>query len=204
MRALSDFNSDELRDEIARHGFPAVHAQRILRAFYRSHGAVDGGALDIGTGLRDWLSRNVRPRQSRVVRRHESADGTAKLLVGFDAGGAVETVLMPSHRPDRAAACVSSQVGCAMGCDFCASTKQGFERDLTSGEIVEQFLHAACEAARGGRRVSSLVFMGMGEPLLNVDNVVGAIHRIADRSLGAVGYRNVTVSTVGIVPASID
>ena len=200
MRALSDFNHEHLRDELARQGFPIIHAQRILRAFYRAHGRIDLGAMAVGNALRDWLARNVRPRQSRVLRRHESADGTVKLLVGFDAGGAVETVLMPSHRRDRAAACVSSQVGCSMGCDFCASTRSGFERDLTAGEVVEQFLHTACEAASGGRRISTLVFMGMGEPLLNLDNVVDAIRRIADRSLGAVGYRNITVSTVGIVP----
>jgi 23S rRNA (adenine2503-C2)-methyltransferase len=87
-----------------------------------------------------------------------------------------------------------------MGCDFCASTKDGFGRDLSAGEIGEQFLHVAREAALGGRRVASLVFMGMGEPLLNLGAVLAAIERIADRSLGAVGYRNVTVSTVGIVP----
>jgi 23S rRNA (adenine2503-C2)-methyltransferase len=200
MRTLSDFDLDQLGDEFARQGFPAVHARRILRAFYRSHGEVDLGALTVGNVLRDWLARNMGARQSRVLRRHVSADGTVKLLVGFDPRGAVETVLMPSHRPDRAAACVSSQVGCAMGCDFCASTKEGLARDLSAGEIVEQFLHVAREAAADGRRISSLVFMGMGEPLLNIDSVVEAIHRIADRSLGAVGYRNVSVSTVGIVP----
>jgi 23S rRNA (adenine2503-C2)-methyltransferase len=112
----------------------------------------------------------------------------------------VECVLMPSHRPDRAAACVSSQVGCAMGCDFCASTKAGVERSLTSGEIVEQFLWLRWEALQLGRRLQTLVFMGMGEPLMNYDNVVAAIRRIAGGELGALGWRHVTVSTVGIVP----
>jgi 23S rRNA (adenine2503-C2)-methyltransferase len=112
----------------------------------------------------------------------------------------IECVLMPSHRSDRAAGCVSSQVGCAMGCDFCASTKAGVERDLTSGEIVEQFLWLRAEARRRGRRLQTLVFMGMGEPLLNYENVVAAIRRIAGEELGALGWRQVTVSTVGIVP----
>ena len=200
MRSLSDFNLQALRDELASRGYPAVHARRVLRAFYDTHGVADLDALPIGKALQRWLRENVRARQSRVLRRHASADGTVKLLVAFDAGGAVETVFMPSHRPDRAAACVSSQVGCAMGCDFCASTRNGFERDLTAGEIVEQFLHVAREAALDRRRVASLVFMGMGEPLLNLGAVLAAIERIADRSLGAIGYRNVTVSTVGIVP----
>jgi 23S rRNA (adenine2503-C2)-methyltransferase len=87
-----------------------------------------------------------------------------------------------------------------MGCDFCASTKAGVERSLTSGEIVEQFLSLRAEAMKLGRRVQTIVFMGMGEPLLNYDNVVAAVRRIAGEDLGAIGWRHVTVSTVGIVP----
>src|SRR6188508_59599 len=95
MRTLSDFDLDQLRDVFVRQGFPIVHAHRILRAFYRSHGEVDLGTLAVGNVLRDWLARHVRARQSRVLRRHASADGTVKLLVGLDAGGGVEAVLMP-------------------------------------------------------------------------------------------------------------
>jgi 23S rRNA (adenine2503-C2)-methyltransferase len=87
-----------------------------------------------------------------------------------------------------------------MGCDFCASTKAGVERDLTAGEIVEQFLWLRHEALKLGRRMQTIVFMGMGEPLMNYDNVVAAIRRIAGEDLGAVGWRHVTLSTVGIVP----
>jgi 23S rRNA (adenine2503-C2)-methyltransferase len=87
-----------------------------------------------------------------------------------------------------------------MGCDFCASTKAGLERNLEAGEIVEQFLHLKAAAASQGRRLTSLVFMGMGEPMHNLDNVIGAIRRIADPDLGGLGWRQVTVSTVGVVP----
>ena len=139
-------------------------------------------------------------RVSSIRSRAESADGTAKLLVAFPDGGAVESVLMPGHRPDRAAGCVSSQIGCAMGCDFCASTRGGLERNLGSGEIVEQFLHLKAHASSMGRRITSLVFMGMGEPMHNLDNVIVAIKRIADPQMGALGWRQITVSTVGIVP----
>jgi 23S rRNA (adenine2503-C2)-methyltransferase len=107
---------------------------------------------------------------------------------------------MPAYRADRAAGCISSQIGCAMGCDFCASTKCGLERNLTAGEIVEQFLLLKREAMRDRRRLRSLVFMGMGEPMENLDNVIGAIRRIADPAMGALGWRQITVSTVGIVP----
>jgi len=87
-----------------------------------------------------------------------------------------------------------------MGCDFCASTRGGLERNLSAGEIVEQFLHLRREAAGLGRRLLSLVFMGMGEPMHNLDNVLPALRRIADADLGGLGWRQVTVSTVGVVP----
>jgi 23S rRNA (adenine2503-C2)-methyltransferase len=121
-------------------------------------------------------------------------------LLRLGDGRTVETVLMPDFRPDRAAGCLSSQVGCAMGCDFCATTKTGFERNLTAGEMVEQFLALRREARAAGRRLQTVVFMGMGEPLLNLDAVLEAVRRIADNRLGALGWRQVTVSTVGIVP----
>jgi 23S rRNA (adenine2503-C2)-methyltransferase len=120
--------------------------------------------------------------------------------MGMSAGGAVEAVLMPGFRADRAAGCVSSQVGCAMGCDFCASTRAGLERNLDAGEIVEQFLHLKRCAHQLGRKISSLVFMGMGEPLANLENVIPAVQRIAAAQMGALGWRQVTVSTVGLVP----
>ncbi len=142
------------------------------------------------------MPASIQVGRSRVLLRQRSGDGTLKLLIEFDGGGAVECVLMPSHRPDRAAACVSSQIGCAMGCDFCASTRNGLERNLSDHEMVEQFQHLAHEAASLGRRIRSLVFMGMGEPMHNLDAVMAAIQRIARD----IGYRNITVSTVGIVP----
>ena len=138
-------------------------------------------------------------RSTLHVQRSTSAVPRSSFLVPRS-GPSVECVLMPSHRPDRAAGCVSSQVGCAMACDFCASTKAGVERSLTSGEIVEQFLWLRWEALRLGRRLQTLVFMGMGEPLMNYENVVAAIRRLAGEELGALGWRHVTVSTVGIVP----
>lgn len=88
-----------------------------------------------------------------------------------------------------AAGCLSSQVGCAMGCDFCATAKTGFERNLTAGEMVEQFLALRREARAVGRRVQTVVLMGMGEPLLNLDAVLEAVRRIADNRLGALGWR---------------
>jgi len=198
--ALTDYDIPSLEARLGGDGFLPSHASRLLKALYRGNGTIDVESLTPGKRLLARLTSDLPPRSSQLIARHVSADGTTKLLVGFADGNAVETVLMPSHRDGIAAGCVSSQVGCAMGCDFCASTRGGLVRNLTAGEIVEQFLHLRAAAASAGRRVKTLVFMGMGEPLANFDNVVGAIGRISDRRLGALGRRQITVSTVGLVP----
>jgi 23S rRNA (adenine2503-C2)-methyltransferase len=123
---------------------------------------------------------------------------TVKWLWDLDGGARVETVLM--HYPDRSTACVSTQAGCAMACGFCATGQAGYERNLTVGEIVEQVVRASRTAAEGtpSRRLSNVVFMGMGEPMANYDRVWEAIRRIhGDLGLSA---RHLTLSTVGIVP----
>ena len=202
MPALTDFDLPGLQEQFRAWGCKPSHAAKVLRAFYEASGRLDLDALDIGRGLRERLRNEIVSRRSHLLCRRTSADGTVKLLVGFGdgAGGGVESVLMPSHRPDRAAGCVSSQVGCAMGCDFCASTRRGLARNLEAGEIVEQFLHLRETAAALGRRLTSLVFMGMGEPMHNLDHVLAAVRRIADPDMGGLGWRQVTVSTVGVVP----
>ena len=133
----------------------------------RSTTTADGSTFRTAGSRQRARRRSSRPksctRQSHVMHDAPHADGTRRLLVGLAGGGAVESVLMPSHKPDRAAGCVSSQIGCAMGCDFCASTQRGLERNLTSGEIVEQFLHLkASAAARTGRRLIDARLHGHG------------------------------------------
>jgi 23S rRNA (adenine2503-C2)-methyltransferase len=119
-----------------------------------------------------------------------------KWLFGLDGGARVETVLM--HYADRTTVCVSSQAGCAMGCGFCATGQAGFQRQLTTGEIVEQVVLAARRSRDHDRRLGNVVFMGMGEPLANLDNVWAAVERLhGDVGLSA---RHLTVSTVGMVP----
>jgi 23S rRNA (adenine2503-C2)-methyltransferase len=197
---LADYDLATLQAELIAEGHKPLHATRLLRHFYESNGYPDFPSLSIGKDLVDFLQNHINLRGSKVRHRSVAVDGTTKLLVSFDNGGSVESVLMPAFRDGVAAGCVSSQIGCAMGCDFCASTVNGLERNLEAGEIVEQFLHLKAEAATVGRRLKTLVFMGMGEPLLNFDAVIAAIKRIADPDLGGLGWRQVTVSTVGIVP----
>jgi 23S rRNA (adenine2503-C2)-methyltransferase len=196
-RSLLDYNVQTFAAELERLGENPSHAPKILRTFHAGE-AID--QLPIPKSLRARLARGYAARPGRLVARHLSGDGTIKLLLGFDAGGTAEAVLMPTYRDGVAAGCVSSQIGCAMGCDFCASTKNGLERNLTAPEIVEQFLQLRGESLASSRRLKTLVFMGMGEPLHNLDHVIPAIERVAHPDMGGLGWRQITVSTVGIVP----
>jgi 23S rRNA (adenine2503-C2)-methyltransferase len=201
-RALADFSLDDLEQQFAAWGAKPSHAARVLREFYANGGGEieSTGQTALPKGLLARLREEVAPGAAAPAVRQVAADGTTKLLLRLGDGRTVESVLMPDFRADRAAGCLSSQVGCAMNCDFCATTKTGFERNLTAGEIVEQYLALRREARAAARRLQTVVFMGMGEPMLNLDAVLEAVRRIADNRLGALGWRQVTVSTVGIVP----
>ena len=196
--ALAHLSLADLEHRLASWGFKPSHAGRVLRAFYA--GTFDANAPGLPHGLAERLRAELPPSGTTLAARQLAADGTAKLLLRLGDGRTVESVLMPDFRDDRAAGCLSSQVGCAMGCDFCATTKTGFERNLTAGEIVEQFLALRREAGATGRRLQTVVFMGMGEPMLNFDHVLAAVQRIADNRIGGLGWRQITISTVGIVP----
>ena len=149
---------------------------------------------ELPAALRTTLAAALPPALHEVSRQSADDGETTKWLWALGDGAKVETVLM--HYPDRVTVCVSTQAGCAMGCQFCATGQSGFQRQLTQGEIVEQVAAAMREA--GSRRVSNVVFMGMGEPLANYDRVWGAVVRLhGDMGLSA---RHLTLSTVGIVP----
>lgn len=196
--ALVDLSPEDLAARLQAAGFNPGHAPRILRSCYAGG---DGLAIrGLPHALGPWLRTQFPGDTPALAVRQAAVDGTVKLLLRLADGRTVESVLMPDFRSDRAAGCLSSQVGCAMGCDFCATTKTGFERNLTAGEIAAQFIALRREAATAGRKLQTVVFMGMGEPLLNLDAVLTAVHRIADNHLGGLGWRQVTISTVGIVP----
>jgi 23S rRNA (adenine2503-C2)-methyltransferase len=197
---LANFDLAGFEAHVVARGGKPVHAARMLRSYYAGDGTVDWSRLALPKALAARLGAEFPAAAPPVAARQAAADGTIKLLLRFADGHTVESVLLPDHRPDRAAGCLSSQVGCAMGCDFCATTQTGFARNLTAGEMVHQFLALRREARAAGRRLHTVVFMGMGEPLLNFDHVVAAVQRLADNRLGGFGWRQITVSTVGIVP----
>lgn len=200
MKALSDLTIAELEARLSGWGFKPSHAERLLRAYYLHGGAIPWTDVVVPQGLREKLEAEFAPSSVTLAARQVAEDGTTKLLLRLADGRTIETVMMTDFRDDRVAGCVSSQVGCAMGCDFCATAQGGFARNLTPGEIVEQFLHLRREARAVGKRVQTLVFMGMGEPMLNLEGVREAIGRIAGPELGALGWKQVTVSTVGLIP----
>ena len=198
--SLSDLSLEDFTARVEAWGGRPVHARQILRSFYAGDGAVAWGEFELPRALRGRIEAECRVDPAQIAARQVADDGTAKLLLRFEDGRTVESVLMPDWQGERAAGCVSSQVGCAMGCDFCATAQGGFARNLCSGEIVDQFFALRREAKAAGRKLQTLVFMGMGEPLLNLDNVVAAACRIAANDLGALGRKQITVSTVGLVP----
>lgn len=198
--ALAEFEPTALGALFAHWGFKPSHASRLLRRVYAAGELTEASLQGLPRALAARLQSELVFGSATPTRRQLAADGTTKLLLRLADGRLVESVLMPDFRPDRAAGCVSSQVGCAMGCDFCATTKTGFERNLSAGEIVEQFLALRREAQSVGRRLQTVVFMGMGEPLLNLDAVLAAARRLGDNALGGLGWRQIAISTVGIVP----
>lgn len=157
---------------------------------------------NISRALRTKLAGIAEIRPPELVRQYDSADGTRKWLIRVSGGSCVETVFIPDR--GRGTLCVSSQVGCSLDCSFCATGKQGFQRDLTAAEIVGQLWLAAKSFGSmtpGGERVvSNVVLMGMGEPLLNFENVVDAVNLMMDDHAYGLSKRRVTLSTSGVVP----
>jgi 23S rRNA (adenine2503-C2)-methyltransferase len=156
---------------------------------------------DLAKDLRERLVELACVQAPQIVGDETTADGTRKWLVKVDGANAVESVFIPET--GRATLCVSSQAGCVLDCSFCATGKQGFNRNLTSAEIVGQLWLANRELgspSRAHRIISNVVFMGMGEPMLNLDNVIPALRLMLDDNAYGLSRRRVTVSTSGVVP----
>ena len=176
-------------------GEPSYRLDQIWQGLYQNLSTPDE-MTNLPRALRATLSQRLTPALRVVVRRVSDGGDTVKYLWELHDGRRIETVLM--LYPDRVTVCVSSQVGCAMGCGFCATGQAGFGRHLTVGEIVEQVAVAAREARSMERRLGNVVFMGMGEPLANEGVVWDSVERLhGDLGLSA---RKLTISTVGLVP----
>ncbi len=198
---IADFNPTKLREWLAQHNQPAFRSQQILAGIFQRRWTSFQDFSDLPKTLRSLLSDNFDILKSAIVSHQKADDGTEKLLLQLHDGNRIECVLLRDG--DRRSICISSQVGCAMGCVFCASGLDGVERNLTTGEIVEQIVQLQMLLPTE-ERISHIVMMGMGEPLANLDRVLPALEMARDSKVGfGISPRRITISTVGI-PKSIE
>ena len=195
MKNIKDYDLNELKEELISIGEKPFRAEQIFKWLYQEKVKSFDDMTNLSLELREKLKQNYTICNFKIIRRQESKDGTIKYLFDVLDGNAIETVLMSYHH--GYSICVSSQIGCKMGCKFCASTGINFIRNLSSGEIVEQILAVEQDT---GYRISNVVLMGIGEPLDNYDNVVNAIHIINNPKGLNIGARHISLSTSGLVP----
>ncbi len=192
---LIGYNLQALEALVKDLGEPKFRAQQLHSWIYVRTQRDFDQMTNLAKSLRVKLAEKYTVGQLSLVEKQVSQDGTIKYLFGLPDGQQIESVLMYFEERDVYAVCLSTQVGCAVNCDFCATGKLGFKRNLTAGEITEQLLYIRHDS---GATVRNIVFMGQGEPLLNYDNTMEALHLI-NRS-AEIGMRHMTISTSGIVP----
>ncbi|MDD4791786.1 MAG: 23S rRNA (adenine(2503)-C(2))-methyltransferase RlmN [Firmicutes bacterium] len=197
---IKSMSYEECRSFFASLGEPAYRADQVLEWLHGRQVTSYDEMTNLPVSLRRVLAEASPLRAPEVLAVQSSAEGTTKYLIGLADGNAVETVLM--EHDYGLSLCVSSQVGCAMGCAFCASGLGGLVRNLTCGEMVDQILAVGLDTAARSqeRRVGSVVMMGSGEPLANYDNVLKFVKLINWQRGYSIGYRRITISTCGIVP----
>ncbi len=194
---LTDTGTGALAAFLRDAGHPAYRAGQVRRWLYRDLAAGFNEMSNLPALLRRELAARFTLHSLTVGTVQRSTDGkTHKFLLSAGDGVPVEAVLLP--RKSGFALCISSQSGCGMGCPFCATGTLGLIRNLTAGEIVDQFLHGRRQARRLGGELESVIFMGMGEPLANFDNVESAVARLVAQEYAGFGARRITVSTIGL------
>ena len=201
--SIKSLSLEELGQHLAARGAPAYRAKQITDWLYQKRVTTFAAMTDLPAATRAQLAEDFSLNQPEVVRVLGSKDTTQKFLFRLADGNLIESVLIPAspalygETSDRRTACVSTQVGCAYGCKFCASGLDGFSRNLEAGEIVDQLLAIEKES---GEKIDNIVFMGMGEPLANLTNLLRAI-RIINAPWGLeIGARHITISTSGLAP----
>ena len=195
MKNIKDYTLEELKEELKNLGEKPFRAEQIFKWLYEDKVLSFDDMTNLSIDLRNKLKEIYEIKQFKILKKQVASDGTKKYLFDLLDGNAIETVLMQYHH--GYSLCVSSQVGCKMGCKFCASTGIPFVRNLTTGEILEQIMAVERDE---NIRISNVVFMGIGEPLDNYDNVVKAIHLINNPKCLNIGARHISISTSGLVP----
>ena len=202
MQTIYDLNMKQLQDMLEAHGQKKYRAKQMFSWLYRKRVDDFASMSDLPAALTSKLAEEYCVMPVKELERQVARDGTTKYLFEMQDGSSVEAVLMHFHFGDSL--CVSSQVGCNMGCTFCASGLLKKQRDLTAGEMVAQVMYAQKQLDQTGGRVDNIVIMGTGEPFDNYDNVI-RFCEIVNSDLGlAIGARHITISTCGIVPRIYD
>lgn len=200
---LLGMSPEKLEAFFAELGEKKFRATQVLKWMHQLGAENFDEMTNISKVLREKLNAVAEIREPEVVMQDISRDGTRKWVIRVDGGSCVESVLIPEG--DRATLCISSQVGCSLDCSFCSTGKQGFNRNLSAAEIIGQVRIAIKSFGpmdpAGPRRVTNVVLMGMGEPLMNFDNVVDAIQLMMEDNAYCLSKRRVTLSTAGVVPA---
>lgn len=195
MKNIKNYNFEDLKEELKEIGEKPFRAEQIFKWLYDEKVQSFDEMTNLSLELREKLKKNYTMCNFNILKKQESKDGTIKYLFDVLDGNAIETVLMRYHHGNSI--CVSSQIGCKMGCKFCASTGINFIRSLSNGEIIEQIIAVEQDT---GERISNVVFMGIGEPLDNYDNVVNAIRMINHPKGLNIGARHISISTSGLIP----
>ena len=195
-QSLLGVPASELVEFFENIGEKPYRARQILRWLYQRNVTDYAEMTDLSAALRKQLAAMTTVALPPVLKHEHAADGTRKWLLDVGANQAVETVYIPE--PDRGTLCISSQAGCALDCAFCATGHQGFNRNLTSAEIIGQIVLASRELE--GAKITNVVFMGMGEPLANYRNVLPVVRLLVDDQAYGLSRRRVTISTAGVVP----
>ena len=199
---LLNFNYQQMRQFMSECGEKPYRAQQLMQWIHQAGFNDFAQMSNVGKLLRERLTQLAEIRLPEIISCQKSNDGTHKWLLKLDCGNCIETVYIPEVK--RGTLCVSSQVGCALNCSFCSTGKQGFNRNLSTAEIIGQVWLAVRELSQQqgshDKRVTNVVMMGMGEPLLNFDNVVSAMDIMMDDFAYGLSKRRVTLSTSGIIP----
>ena len=197
MKDIKDLDLRELEDILVSWGERSFHARQILSWIYKK-GVTDFAAMsDLPSDLRRRLQENFYILSLKLIKKIKSHDGTEKFLFALKDKNFIEAVIIPTGK--RITGCISTQAGCKFACLFCASGISGFKRNLTTPEMLEEVLYLKNSPL--GEKLTHLVFMGIGEPLDNYDNVLRAIRRINSPHTFNIGARRITLSTSGVIPA---
>jgi len=199
LQNIFDLDLDDLQKLMLSWNEPDYRASQIWEGLYKNLWIAPEEFSNIPLPLRAKLSKSYRFSGLSSEKRLSSSDGyTTKFLFKLSDGKAIETVIM--EYSDRVTVCISSQVGCGMGCSFCATGNMGYSRNLSSGEIIEQVIKIAREIRDDNKQLTNVVFMGMGEPFQNYNSVLAAVRTLNNSRGFGMGARRFTISTVGLVP----